>query len=799
MAGVWIFLLALLFAGDSADASPRNYRDGTVDIAVLIDGPWENNDIVAGLVLAEIETLTQDEFEVNFPDDKRITGEWSRDSVAAGLDSLLADPDVDLILAMGTIGSHLAATHEGLPKPVFAPFVLDPIERGDDSVSPGSGIDNLAYLTLPATFETELRVFHDIVDFDHIAVLTSGPLSATLPADFAERFQRLAAREITVDVVPVGFEAADALDALDPDVDAIYTFPLIQLPNGEFDALVAGLIERKLPSFSSFGRTDVERGILAGTGQDTLLPSIARKLALNVQRYLLGENMEDLPVTFNSRAQLAVNLDTASAMGLSLRWDVLAEAERIHAAPLGGERLSLIQAVDLALAANLDLEAGELEVDVGSFEANESLAALLPGLEVSTGAAAIDKDRAEASLGSAAQYSSTASITATQPLFVEPAITGLAAIRDIQRSRRYTQDGRRADVILQLVTAYINVLRARTFEELQQDNLRVSRKNLDLARVRQRIGVAGPSEVHRWEVQVALARKDSLQAFYNRKLGEVELNRVLHRPLDTRVLLKEFGITDAGLLTDQERLLDYIDDPVSFATFNDFIVDRGLAAAPELKALGQVINAQERLHNSAERSYWAPVVGAQASVTQNLVREGAGAEGGLDLSALGVPPLPEANDTDWQVGVSATLPVFSGGQRRAVVRRTATEVEKTRYERNALAERLDQRIRAGMFSALSALYSTRHAREAAVAADATLEVATDAYSVGDLSILELLDAQQSALQADLGLTDALYSYQLALIQVMRATNDYSFLSSQEDEEAWFAALDAWFKDRGVTP
>ncbi len=800
MKNLTLFSMLSCLAMHTAEAAePRTFSDGTVDVSVLVDGPWQSNDTVVALVMEEILALTRGEFDVRFPEDKRVTAEWTGKSVEAGLEAMLADPEVDVVLAMGTIASHLAANHEGLDKPVFAPFVLDPEIEGTVRAGPGSGIDNLAYLTLPSTFATELGVFADIVDFEHVAVLTNGPLNATLPSDFAGTFQQLAGNDVKVDVIPVGFEAAAVIDALPPGVDAVYSFPLIHMPNDEFDKLAAGLIEHKLPSFSSFGRADVERGLLAGTGQDTLLPNITRKLALNVQRYLLGEEMSDLPVTFNSRAQLAINLDTARAIGLSVRWEVLAEAERIHKAPTQTELLTLDAAVSGALDANLDLEAGAREVAVGEQETREALASLLPGLSVSALAATIDKDRAEASMGSATQYFGSTTVTATQPLIVEPAIAGLGAIRDLQRSREHTQAGRRADIILEAVTSYINVLRARTFEELQQDNLRVTRRNLDLARVRQRIGVAGPSEIYRWEVQIALARKSSLQAFYSRKLTEVALNRVLHRPLSTSVNLVELGITDAGLIANERQILEYIDDPVSFQTFSDFAVERGLAAAPELLAFAEVISAQERLHRSARRAYWAPIVAAEAKLTQNLLEEGAGSDGGLDLSALGVPALPVADDTDWQLGLSASLPVFSGGARRAAVSRTAEEAGKTRVQRDALAERLEQRIRSGVFAELSALYATRHARDAAVAAEATLEVATDAYTVGEISILELLDAQQSSLQVDLGLIDAQYAFQLALVEVMRATNDYSFLNSQQVEAAWFAELDAWFAERGVTP
>ncbi len=65
----------------------------------------------------------------------------------------------------------------------------------------------------------------------------------------------------------------------------------------------------------------------------------------------------------------------------------------------------------------------------------------------------------------------------------------------------------RLDIAQQTATAYLNVLRAKTFERVQKDNLQLTRSNLELARVRRQIGVSGPAEVYRWESQMAIVRQ----------------------------------------------------------------------------------------------------------------------------------------------------------------------------------------------------------------------------------------------------------------------------------------------------
>jgi outer membrane protein TolC len=791
-----VSLLLLLIPAD-ARAGRRTFRDGVVDIGVVVDGPWERNDLVADLVREEVLTLVGDEFQVRFPEEKMLTADWTEAGVRASLEQLLGDADVDIVLAMGSLASHLACTQPRLPKPVFAPFVLDMDLQQVPSEGVTSGVRNLSYLALPSTVAGELATFQEIAPHRHLAVLANGPFLGAIPTGFGERFRVLDDTGFAVQVIPVGFEIGPALEALEDEVDAVYVAPLLHLAPEEFDALVSGLIERGLPSFSMFGRSDVERGILAGLGQESHFPSLIRRLALHVQQYLLGEDPGDLPVTFTARERLSINLDTARAIGLSPRWDVLAEAERIHEKPGPEPRLSIKAAVLEALEANLDLSAGEAEVSAGEQEVVEARSLLLPGVDLGAMGLAIDKDRAEAGMGGASEFSGSGSATLTVPLFVEPALAGLAAQRDLQTGREQAQSQRESDVIYEAATTYLVVLRARTFEELQQDNLSVTRKNLDLARVRQRIGVAGPAEVYRWEVEVALARKASLEAFYDRRLAEVALNRVLHRPLDGSLYLQERRFGPTGLLTNEGRLLPYIDDPWSFTAFSDYLVEQGLDASPELAQFDEAISAQTRLHRSAQRGWYAPTVGLQASVTQWFYKGGAGSEP-IDFGDLPIE-FPQADDTDWQLGIQADFPLFSGGGRRARVLRTATELTQLERERAALAERLEQRMRSAMFAGLSSLQGVAHARDAADAAHANLDFVTSAYSVGSLSILELLDAQQAALRTDLLALDAEYAFQLDLVEVMRATNRFGFLETEAEREAWYQALDERFQALGLTP
>ena len=195
---------------------------------------------------------------------------------------------------------------------------------------------------------------------------------------------------------------------------------------------------------------------------------------------------------------------------------------------------------------------------------------------------------------------------------------------------------------------------------------------------------------------------------------------------------------------------------------------------------------------AARRSFWSPVIGLRGDVDRDLSRGGAG-------SAAPALPLafPAADRDDWSIAISATLPLWSGGARAAELRQAREELAGLRLERQALAEAIELRIRAGLFEAGSTYPAIDLAREAARAARNNLELVTDAYSRGAVSIIELLDAQNADVAAGEFAANAVYEFLLDLMEVQRATNTFDFFVSDEGRDAWFERLRAYFEQAGV--
>ncbi len=783
---------SLLAAGVLAPAAAAE-----VAIGVVIDGPWARNQDIRALSRGEILALTEGEFEVRFPESGDLVGDWTLATARANLERLLADPAIDLVIAWGPIGSQAACCLGELPKPLIASAVFEPELQGLPLADGASGVPNLTYVALPDTLASQLATFRRLVPFRKVAVLVSAAMLEAIP-DLGTR-TRESTRELGVEAVyvPAGSSADGALAALPADADAVFVWPQFQMPVDELQRLIDGLIARRLPSFSAVGGGDVERGMLASLSAEDFFPRLARRVALNVQRILLGEPAAGIPVAFEMRSRLRVNMATARAIDVSPRWEQLLEAEVLHPEiESGAPPLTLAGAVAEAVAANLDLVVRRREVAAGAQDVARSRSALLPQLESALEGATIDEERAAASFGSRPERSLVASASLSQLLFSDPALADLEIRRELQRARELELETLKLDVALAAATALLDLLRAETLVRIQRDNLEVTRSNLELARIRRTVGAANPAEVYRWESEIAGDRKALIDASSRRRVAGIALARLLHRDLAAPLAVEDVGLDDPGLLTGNPRFEGHTETPRRYEAFSEFFVREGLAAAPELARIDAAVAAAERRALAARRAYWAPTVGLRASFESVLSREGAGSSPAALFPGLALPGQPSSG---WSLGLAATLPLFTGGARAAERTQADEELERLRELRAATEERIEQRIRIGMERTRASYPGVELAEESAAAARANLELVADAYARGAVPIVDLLDAQNAALVADQLAVNAVYDFLVDLMEVERAANRFDFFLDKSEAEAWFDRLDRYFAELRIPP
>ena len=757
-----------------------------VNIAIVTDGPSERVAQLRALFLREMRAVNLGEFDLRAPSDLQTEADRTFTGARTVLDQVLAEPRTDIVVALGVLASHAAALRQSLPKPVVAPLVTNRALQNLPYKDGASGKHNLSYVSLDVDVHRDLSAFREIVPFARLAFLLDAGITEAIPGIHHEVARVALELGITVKMVVVADRAEPALAALPKEAEAVYVGPLPSLSSEEYQQLIAGLIERSLPSFAFEGKSDVERGVLLGIAPAVQMERLARRVALNVRRILLGEDAATLPVAFARAEGVTLNMHTARAIGFSPSWQLLTSAELLHDEPeAAGPPLTLPEAVRSALELNLAVRIAQANVAAGKENIRQARAALLPQIGLTGRGIAIEDDDAAAVPGRA-ERTASGSLTIDQTLYSEPAWAGLEVQKQLQTARVSEQEQVRLDIVLETAQAYLEVLRAKTNERVQKDNLKLSRSNLDLARARRRIGTAGPSEVFRWESEIANAQRAVVEAQTQIRAAEIALNALLHRPLEEAVATIEVGLEEPILISGQQRLFDLIDNPLSFRIFRDFIVQDALAAVPELSAHDARIRAQERTLESARRASWLPTLSLRADRTETFAR--AGARGA---------PLPGVDDTETTLSLQLSFPLFTSGARSARIVQASEELAGLRFQRKAVAERIEQRVRTALHRTRSAYTVIRLSRQAADAAESTFVVVRDGYSRGTLSILDLLDAQNAALVADLRGATAVHDFMRTLMEVERAAARFDFFLTPQDQNDWFQRVERYFAERGA--
>ena len=580
---------------------------------------------------------------------------------------------------------------------------------------------------------------------------------------------------------------------LPKNAKAVFVSPLQQLTRTQFEKVIQGLIAKKLPSFSWGGRADVELGVLASNSRVQDNFRIGRRVALNIQRVLLGEDAGTLKTAFPGEEQLTINMQTARRIGIYPPWSVISDAQLVNEEREDLETLDLPKVVDSAVRENLKLLAKEEQVKSAYEVLRIARSRLAPKLDFSLTQSIIDDDRARASLGSQYERTLQSGLVLSQLLYSDKARANISIQRELHLSREAELKQVKLDIIFDAVTAYLKVLLAQVGERIQKSHLRLTRSNLDRAKVRVSIGIASRSELYRWESEIAHAKRRVFQAQAKRRQALVNLNQVLNKPLDEQFSLKEVGLDTPGLFFTDAPFQKFIRDPWSLEVLGQFIVEKAKKDAPEIRAIQRAILAQRRFCRTLQRAWRSPTVALQGEIGEKLSQEGDGSPSQIfGASPLGAA-LPKVNNTDWSLGLSLSLPLSTGGERAAETRKANKELSRLELLCDLTKQQVEGAVRQAFLATRSSYPALDLTRSAAVAAKKNLELVADAYGRGVVSIISLLDAQNSSLVSEEAASNAVFAFLIDVLTVQRASGSFNFLKSKQELTKWRKELATFYE------
>ncbi|MBD0402259.1 TolC family protein [Flammeovirga sp. EKP202] len=776
-----IFLLLSI----SSFYTPRAFSQDPVKdlkIGILYDAQVYKESKFIDILEKEVPAVMGSSYNVTFPDQYQLSSDWDNTLAHQQFERLQKEEEVDVVICLGVLGSTIAIQKKELTKPTILWGVIDPKGQGVPLTENGTtGIDNLNFILTSSSLKTDIITFHDAIKYEKIAVLFDDYIHHLYsPAKPLDRI----VKEIGVEYTAFGVkdDIDELLNQIDTTYDAVYASYMFKLPDEKKQQLFEALADRGLFVFSAEGEQGVQNGALVGLKTEDKFDIIARRVALNIESiFYENVNAKDLPVRVDYDEKIVLNAEVAGKLSYLPKWNVIFNAEWIDAVPDESEQLSLENVIDEAIAENMNYKASQYGTLSGDELRRVANSALMPSINASLAGTWIDPQTADRAFGTRAERQLLGTLELQQVIYSEKVFVNARVQKYLQQSRKAGNEQVMLDVVYQSAVAYFNLLYAKTQIQITERYLESTKRNLEIAQLRENVGYSGNSDVYRWQSNLAQSEQQVIDANLQERQQMLVLNNLLNRQMSAPIYVRDVELTDgiyAGLAS--EGMANLVNDPISLLIISDYIVEKAVVQRPIVQQYAAQMLAIQRQQSSDSRNRFIPEVALQGSYNRFLARGGSGTESiVIPGGTTGLDPL----DQNWSISVVASIPLFSGFQKSRNYQKTKYDKLQLESQQRQINLDVEKEVRAALYELASTSTNITNSREAMEAAQKNFEIVRDNYSKGRVSIIELIDAQNNAFESEQNAANAVYQFLQSSMKIQRAVGTFSLLQTDAEREA----------------
>jgi outer membrane protein len=794
------YLILMVFLLPGAIASYAQLPQEEVIVGVLVDGSPLGYEKEINELREEIDLILGAVYEVEIPEEYIRGSEGKKQQAEVNYQQLVEDPKVDIIVCLGILTGSVIGQKTDFPKPVILFGVEDPVLQGiSSSFRHTSGVHNLTYIVTTESFERDLFVFHQLFPFKNLGVVLAPELVEVLPLSSPLLDSLTRNEDFDMTILPIKGGIEEFIDSISPEIDAIYVGYHSEVFNmDELKLLFQEMGDKKIPTFTS-NPDFVKLGALASNTPDPNISKVMRRIVLNIESILEGVDPAELPVILSVEEKLTINVKVLRKLDYAPSYEVLSQAELINQFEYETERhLSLLDVLLEVQQSNIELRANRQGVQSALQDVNIERAGFLPFGRVVASQAYIDQAQVEfASEEGLTEFVTTAILSLEQLIYSEQVMSSYVVQKHLFDAAGNQYNSLKLDIILEAGESYFEILRSQNVLKVARDNLELTQENRDLAEARESVGYSDPSDVYRWEANLAQATSTVIQAQTALELSKIRLNLLLNRPYTETFQVEEAGLTDSLVnVYFDERLQQYLYDPKSLSVFSDFLVEEGIRNSPTIKSIDEQLKAQHRFLKANRRQRYIPETSFVADFFFTVLRGGAGTEG---IIVPGTPPItidPEFPPSfTYVLSVNASLPFLQGGRIHYISQQAKIEIDRLQEERRLEILRIQERVSASLLDATVNAFNLELTQRAARFANRAYSMVKTSYSNGQSLFVDLLNAQNEAIRANLDASNAVYDYLISLLRVDRAISSFAILRDAEQERAMQRRFEQFFVEK----
>ncbi|WP_249976021.1 TolC family outer membrane protein [Vreelandella olivaria] len=303
-------------------------------------------------------------------------------------------------------------------------------------------------------------------------------------------------------------------------------------------------------------------------------------------------------------------------------------------------------------------------------------------------------------------------------------------------------------LLIDVVSAYFDILRAHEVLDARMAQERAIGRQLEQAREQFEVGLIAITEVEEARASFDQSRADRIAAESNLQVAFELLEQLTGRRY---AAIDALGDMPIALPSPSNR---------------DYWVEQAIERNPQVLAQRAGIELS-RVGVEIARASRLPSVQAFANYQY--------AESDSDLV--------NGHDSSSQVGVSASLPIYTGGSTSASIRQGTFLLESSQYDFESQRRTTIQQVRS-LYTQVSNNVETVEARQQAIVSNrSALEATRAGYEVGTRNIVDVLNAEQNLYNAIANYAEARYDYVVNLL-ALRQQAGLLDVAAIEEVNAW---------------
>ena len=796
----------------SLQAAPN---DITIELSFVFDGPSDKNKAILETFQKTITKSLLPDYKAAFPADLVFTGDWTEASAKAVSEKALKSRATSVI-SLGYMSSEYLSDRKNKNK-----FVITIGEYGLRDMG------SAAFFNPVKQYVNDFILYKKLVPTQHKTAILMNENFYNTQKDWNKIIKsKFEEKKCDLDfvVIPVSAKNVQAsLNKIPADVDSVFATPLFNLSTEQRKEVYAYLNSKKLPSFSSLGKEDVELGAMLGTSTPDVDRKLAEATSFNICGVLHGAAVKTEKIPFFDDKVIFYNKDTGNLIGYSAPLRLLNNCEVIS--HIEKPKYDLTYVFNKMEESNLDVQRKRYLIDAARRSTVSAYLRYLPTLRIDLGHQTYNKDYA-------LSYSGTPTRVGQFVLGLDQVIYSPDLVTNIIVKHKKLKFDKAEKVLveqnmgLQLGFLYVETLMLENMIKVQEEQLNETRENLAIAKVRMQSGFCGKEEVLRWAGQVSEEEKRLLQMKADYNNTRITINKILYKDQKEDYTFAPLTAKDPAFFTNQIHIIDHVRTPEKLEKFTDELVKQVVYLSPETTKLKAAIamkkaeisnygqkffmpNAKISLEYGSQfdrnipyedsghnqlKSGMATNAGFQAmdkyaqAVQGGLAPDSAAGMAGVATGAYwdywNNSPYLGLDKTYARFMIAAQWKPIEGGHKIAEIARCKAELNELQAYLEQVNTELEMNVREVVNRAISKYFMIEKSYKAMFAEAENYQMVKARYLQGKSPINQLADAQHLYLGAKLEAMNSQYNFFKELFWVQRGLVSINWTKASDEAKAW---------------